>query len=141
MSLKYPYEKRSKYIHLLPSDSQIWTRFINEYPDFFTEIEYDVHVGEGIPTNPEWPDYIADMAKSLTQRRIDVVGYKKESIWIVEIKQDPGVSLIGQILGYIELYKRDYKPQLPLIPCAIVNSYDRDLQFLLNQFGIRYYAV
>lgn len=141
MDPKFPYQRRYKYPHLLPSDAAIWDRFIREYPNFFTEIEYDVHVGEGIEIDQNWPDYIATMATTLTQRRIDVIGYKDNSVWIVELKQDPGVSALGQLIAYQSLYLREHTELNKTELCLISNRIDRDLSFLLQKHNIHAYVV
>lgn len=141
MNPKMKYEHRYKYPHLLPSDAAIWDRFILQNPDFFSEIEYDVHVGQGIEIDQDWPDYIATMATTLTQRRIDVVGYKDNQIWIVELKQDPGVGALGQLVAYQSLYLREHTAIERVELCLISNRIDRDLTFLLTKHGIHYYVV
>jgi len=141
MNPKLKYERRFKYPHLLPSDATLWDKFITTYPEFFDEIEYDVHVGEGIEIDQNWPDYIATMATILTQRRIDVVGYKNSQVWIVELKHDPGVGALGQLIAYQSLYLREHTAIERVELALISNRIDRDLAFLLTKHNIHAYVV
>lgn len=125
----------------MPSDAEIWFRFVRSHPDYFTEVEYDVHVGEGIDILPEWPDEIAYMAKTLTQRRIDVIGYKGNKISIVELKLDPGVSVLGQLLSYQTLYDREHPEAKSTELILIANKIDNDLTYVLKQHNILYFTV
>lgn len=141
MSPKFTYEKRYKYPHLLPSDAKLWDRFIAKHPNYFDSVEYDVHVGEGTTIDPDWPDEIAYMAKTLTQRRIDVLGYKGDHIYIVELKVDPGVSVLGQLLAYDTLYLKEHPDIAHTTLVLIANKVDKDLTYILKQHNILYYTV
>ncbi len=111
MTGRFPYKHMSKYPHMLPADVTIWNAFITRYPDFFETVDYDVHVGEGIPTEQRWEENIAAMARHLTQLRIDVVGYVHNTITIVELKPRARTTAIGQVISYKLAYERQFPHQ------------------------------
>jgi len=130
-----------KYPHLLPREVEIWERFLALYGREFTGFVYDVRVGEGITIRPEWGDEIARMAKLLTQKRIDVVGYKPGEIWIIEVKPHGGLSALGQLTVYEELYRIKYNPTQTIRKALVCETVDPDLRGLLPKYGVTLYIV
>jgi len=63
------------FAHLLPAEAIIWARWIRLYGAGWERFDYDVRVGEGRPVDPAWPPEIQRMARTLSQKRIDAVGY------------------------------------------------------------------
>lgn len=132
---------RLNYPHFLPSDTEVWTRFLIKYPDHFDLVDYDIHVGKGIDLDPSWEQNIATMATTITQRRIDVLGVKGAVWYIVEVKKDPGVTAVGQLIGYRVLYKLQF-PDRPTPRLLLVsNRVDADLQTILENQHISYFVV
>lgn len=72
----YPVEKLRKYPHLMVSDIRVWEEYVGRMDPPFDRFEYDVHVGEGIKVREEWEESIKRMALALSEKRIDVVGWK-----------------------------------------------------------------
>lgn len=136
-----PPKKLFSYPHLSPADTIIWDIFILKNPDFFTSVTYDVRVGQGITVEGNYEPKIVDMAKMLSQRRIDVLGERNGEIWIVELKFDPGISLLGQLLGYKTLLLQEIKLSVPVKLFAIVNRIDQDLKNVLTAHGILFHTV
>jgi hypothetical protein len=130
-----------KYPHLLPAEVRIWDRWMSQHKDEFIDFEYDVHVGEGIEIRPEWGDEIARMAKLLTQKRIDAVGYKPSEIWIFEVKPHAGLSALGQLIGYRDLYQKKYFPTVPIRLAVVCETIDPDVEVLMRERGIVVYKV
>jgi len=138
---KFNYDIRHKYPHLLGEDKEVWTRFIFKYPDLFETVDYDVHVGFGIEPPGEVDIKSADQWKDLTRKRIDVVGWKRNTATIIEVKKRVGLPTLGQILGYLFLYRREHPDILlntPLIVCSSINKDDSDV---LQHHGISYIVV
>lgn len=136
-----PPKKLFSYPHLSPADTIIWDIFILKNPDFFDAVTYDVRVGQGITVEGNYEPKIIDMAKMLSQRRIDVLAERKGEIWIVELKFDPGVSLLGQLLGYKTLLLQEITLTVPVKLFAIVNRIDQDLKNILITHGILFHTV
>jgi hypothetical protein len=139
--LDEPPVRLRKYPHLINPEARLWDAFLAQNPTFFDGVSYDVHVGEG-QTDPKEkdPKYI-QLAKLLTQRRIDVLAERRKQIWIVEVKFDPGVTLLGQLIAYKTLVLHKLKTPIPLDLCAIVNRLDPDLTRVLKTHSISYFII
>lgn len=114
----YPFAKRSWYPHMMPLDVAIWERFIDEFPDAYDYVQYDVKVGKAPEFVSEHEDEAMQKQASLYQRKIDVIGFKDGEIDIIELKPNAGTAALGQVNGYRHLYMRDYSP--PETPKAVV---------------------
>ena len=130
-----------KFPHLIGGDSNLWVKFLQQYPSFFDAVSYDVRVGEGMILEGDWSPEIADMATTLSQRRVDIIAEKDNKIWIVEIKVDPSVSLIGQLDAYLILFLNELETPVFTQLCTIVNRVNPDLITVLNHKDIRYFVV
>lgn len=141
MAGKFNYEKRHKYLHLLGEDKLLWDRFIDNFPDRFNTVDYDIHVGTGIESNEVSDTKISDQWRHLTMKRIDVIGWKNQQPTIIEVKKRVGLDTLGQILGYQILYTKDF-PEYPspalLIVCGFIGPDDI---FVLNKFHIPFEEI
>jgi len=112
---------------MLEDEKLVWERFMDLYPGKFYSVDYDFRVGMGTviegETGTPWPR----MAKMLSQKRIDVVGWVGDSPTIIEVKKRVGLSALGQVLGYRILFMKDLKhfpePKL-LIICEMISEDD-----------------
>ena len=134
-------EDNIKYPHMFPGDIEIWKRFLTEYPFHAEKYEYDVKVGDGVELEESWPENIRKMATELTQGRIDVVGFSRNEILIIEVKRDASFSALGQVLGYMFLYQYTYKPRALLIGEVVTDSLSRDSKRMLEAKGVRVFVV
>ena len=133
--------KLRKYPHMFPLDIPIWERFIDLFGSDFLSVDYDVKVGSGTEPIEGLGDIYARMQSILSKYRIDVVGYRSDAIWIIETKPEAGTVAIGQIEAYTNLYKRDFKPSVPVIGCIITDRELPDMSYLTKAKGIEYYIV
>jgi hypothetical protein len=130
-----------RYPHLSPGDTQIWQKFLEDQPDYFEAVTYDVHVGEGqVPTHETDPAMIK-MAIDITTRRIDVLAERRGQLYIVEIKYDPGVSVVGQLTGYRALMAQKDPATKSAKLLAIVNRTDPDLITIFDSLQIQHITV
>ncbi len=138
---RFPYEWRFKYPHMIKQEATVWNRFIVEYPGYFESCDYDWRVGEGMPILEEWTDNIKRMAKMITQKRIDVLGWTGDQPTIVEVKNRAELDTLGQILGYFDLFTRVFKnfpaPGM-LIVCHMIGPDDR---FVMEKHDIKIVTV
>jgi len=140
MEGKFPYTKLIKYPHLRPEEVRIWEAFIDKYPDFFDSVDYDIHVG----TAREYPEVPMEEVKrgleELSRKRIDVVGYKNKHVFIGEIKPSASLNAIGQLLGELELWKKEH-PKLKKVSAFLVtDQVVPDMPELTKRFKIGYYV-
>lgn len=118
----FPFEKRSWYPHMAPADALIWERFIATHPDAYDWVEYDVKVGSVPDFVREHPDEAIRGQAPLYNRKIDVVGHLGAEIDIIELKPRAGLSSLGQVKGYVTLYRRDIEPSAKLNAVIITDE-------------------
>ena len=90
-----------------PADVAIWERFVAKFPDEYDSVDYDVAVGTGQRHEGAAEIELVDGFELLTKKKIDVVGFKGQSVHIIEVKPNAGASALGQAKGYEILYRRD----------------------------------
>jgi len=113
---------------MIDEEKLVWERFMDLYPDKFETVDYDFRVGEGVKIESEpgtpWPR----MAKMLSQKRIDVIGWVGDSPTIIEVKRRVGLSALGQIYGYRTLFIKGFAsfptPKI-LVVCSTISEDDR----------------
>lgn len=112
MMKRYPYKQLPKYPHLLAEDTALWNNFISQYPDRFVYCDYDYHVGDGIDVPADWPESYRNMATTLSQFRIDVIGWNADIPTIIEVKPRARTTAIGQVLVYYSLFIKQHPEYL-----------------------------
>jgi len=141
MSGRLPYIKRRKYPHMTGEDFFIWNRFITRFPDYFETVDYDWRVGDGMKLDPTWEDNFKRMAKAITQKRIDVLGWNGDLPTIVELKRSVGLSTLGQVLGYKTLLMNEFPyfgtPKL----LVLTEQIGEDDQLVMDKFKVRVMVV
>jgi hypothetical protein len=97
-----------KYNHMKAGEIEIWDRFLALAPlGQGWDWHYDVKVGDGVHLGDYEQAWVKDMAKALTQRRIDALGTRGNQLAIVEVKERAGLGAVGQLLGYRRLLLGD----------------------------------
>lgn len=124
---RFEFGKLAKYPHMKPEDIAVWELFIEKFAKHFDTVDYDFHVGEGAPQAPTLPKNIARDGKMLTQRKIDVVGFYFEEIYIIELKPKADVRALGQVLLYYKLYKAQETITGNVFKMVIARDIERDL--------------
>lgn len=137
----FKFEKGYWYPHMKPRDIEIWERFITTYPDAYDTCQYDFAVGDVPPFIATASSREGQAMGELYKLKIDVIGYKGDTIDLIEVKPDANAASIGQLLGYIELYKRDEKPTKPIRPVIVTNTLRTNMDFLAQQQGVKLYVV
>ena len=135
------YQKYLKYPHLGPEDAIIWDRFILKYPNFFKSVDYDVRVGKG-RNYKLFPDkVIREDLEYLSKKRIDVLGYIGNEIYVIELKPKATFSAIGQALGLAVLLEDQIKPGYILKPCIITDAEIPDTLRICKTAGVLHFVV
>lgn len=129
----FPYERRYKYPHMGPEDKAIWERFIDANPSAFDFVAYDVPVGEVPPFDTTVNPQTGGDDARLYKKKIDVVAWKGEVCFIIELKPKAGMSTLGQVKGYVTLFKRDYSPKEVLQAMIITDEIRPDMEFLAEE--------
>lgn len=122
--------------HLNPAENRLAQFVIQADPFKATGYKFDEHLGEGIPQDPNWPPYIQTMARTLTQRRVDMIAFSAAGDWIIELKERGSAAAIGQLLVYKNLYTAKY-PQRKIAGLVLVAPYmGYDLESTIQAAGI-----
>lgn len=124
-----------------PYDFEIWERFIKKYPDFFSSVDYDVCVGDIRGDTSELDEEWKKNADYLGKYKIDVVGYREENTYIIELKPKAAAKALGQIIMYDYLYTRDYKPAGPTIAVIITDEAMPNMHELCAEHNIMLMVV
>lgn len=122
------------------SSIDLWRKWLALYQDMFYGFEYDVHVGQGIRPPGNASPKMAELWKTLTQKKIDVVCQRYGQTWIIEIMERAGLPSLGQVLGYVHLYGLYFKPQPVVIPAIISRYMGRDMGLALRAHGVYYFV-
>lgn len=139
--LSYNYEKRYWYPHMGPEDRKIWERFIEKYPAAFDVVNYDIPVGDGADHSDIAPENLAAGFKQLTQWKIDVVGYKDNILYVIEVKPSARAKALGQVLSYVELYKQTYPTVYKTQPMIITDQIGLNMENLAQKMGVHLVSV
>ena len=126
---------------MLPKDIAIWERFLEQHAEDYTGFSYDIKVGKGTELPLSTPAEYARMADILSKYRIDVVGFKPGLIEIIEVKPEASTVAIGQIVAYVDLYKRDFSPTTEVKGAIVTDRFIPDIDYLTKQNNINYYIV
>ena len=98
---------------------ELWQRFLVAHPDRFTELEYDVRVGQGAEIPAGFTPSLNRMAEALTKQRIDAIGTSGADRTIVEVAPSAGTDSLGQLLVYRQLWASEHpgevQPKLMLV--------------------------
>lgn len=135
-ALKFPYTKRSKYPGLTAKDTLVWEQFISDNPNYYTHVQYNIRVGEGIRYIPDNLYTLQNMAKKLTQMRIDVIGYRNRQLEIIELKPICGATMIGQLIIYPILYNKTYQNHAKIITKGICFHASDDIKTVAKILNI-----
>lgn len=101
---RFKYEKLPKYPHMKPEDVAVWERCLTKHSELFDTVDYDVCVGKGADFLPSGEDTPDGRENRLYQKKIDVVGYRDDSIYLTEIKPIANMRGLGQVIVYHKLY-------------------------------------
>jgi len=138
---KTKYEKKPWYPNVRETETLIWERFLAKFPDAYDEVAYNVKVGEGVEIPAETETNLARGFKELTQHKIDVVGFKGNSIDIIELKSYAGTRAIGQVIGYRDLYAHSVDPVASPNLVIITDTLRPDTKIIAEKQGIKIIVV
>lgn len=136
-----PSKQLVKYPHLTGSDVPIWDAFIQMFHPYFQGLTYDHHVGQGLAPDKDAPYPLQQMWIRLTQKRIDVLGFRRSSLWVIEVKDRPTVAALGQVIGYTILLARELQPCPPLVPCLVSSIIEPDIETCCRGLHINFYDL
>jgi len=125
----------------MPFEIPIWEKWLSLHEGEYTSFSYDIRVGESILPPPGLDANIAEMAVSLTKKRIDVVAWNGPNPTIIEIKDYAGLTAIGQLISYPILFTREFPESPQPAVMLIAKQLMPDVAFVLDFFEIPYEIV
>jgi hypothetical protein len=131
----------NSFIHLSKPEKGLWLTWMREHYGEYTGMQYDIHVGDGLPVDDAWPENVKAMSQAITRHRIDAMCWKEKTLWIMEIKPYAGVGGIGQLLSYRELYVKDTGYASPIQLGLITDFLTPDMSWLCKRFSITPFTV
>ena len=115
--------------------------YLEKHADKYNAFDYDVRIGKGRDPGQSYDENIRKMGVHLSQRRIDVIGYKDNEIEIIEITLSAGLKCIGQIETYPILYKETYKPNLPVTTLILAEEIESDIEIIFKERNYNYIII
>ena len=107
---RFPFTLLAKYPHMSREDTIIWEEFVKDYPNYFDSVDFDLPVGDFRKTDIVLPKEWAINREYLGKMKIDVVGYKGNEIYIIEVKPQAWAKALGQVIMYDFLYTTEHSP-------------------------------
>jgi len=105
---------RAEFAHLKKDEIEIAKRF-KEQVFLPGEYVYDIHLDIPELEAPAWwTKKDRDVWLDSRAKRIDLVVKDKEKHWIIEITPKLNRTAIGGVLSYRDLYKKQFKPGVPV---------------------------
>lgn len=130
-----------RFPHMYAAESEIWRRWLRIHEREYLRFEYDTHVGKPWPEHLTLPEKWRRGAEAVYLKRIDVVGFKQESVTIFEVKPHAGLGSLGQILGYLSLYEEQFAPSEELRGAIVTELTDPNIERILEEHGIELYIL
>lgn len=131
----------ARFPHLLPLDAALWQQFLEKYGGAFTQFEYDVRVGDGRDPGTAYPANIRYDAIVLSQRRIDVVGYQAKTITLFEVTASAGLTALGQLMAYPQLFIQTHSPDRAVQPHLVTYAFQPDIEKVFIAHAIPYTII
>ncbi len=138
---RFSYGERYKYPHMKGQEVDVWERFMTLNPGFFMTVDYDWRVGRGMNVPFPVTENISRMARMLSQKRIDVLGWIDDRPTIIEVKKRVGIQTLGQVLGYKVLFEQEFPNILKPEMMVVCQDIERDDQDVLDSYKIPVYRV
>lgn len=114
----------------------VWERFIELNPNKKWRMDYDVKVGIGRLPQEELEEKYKKDWRDLTRKRIDAVAWSENNVFLIELKPRAGLSAIGQILGYSELWADLHDNDRRVRKAVICHSSDPDTLRVAEEAGV-----
>jgi hypothetical protein len=118
-------------------ESEITRAWLNRRGAEYDAIDFNVRMGDGVLLGEEHSAEIRRMATLLTQKRADIVARQGDQITLVEVKVRIAFPVIGQLIGYRELYRKDHPEAVAIKLLAIGRSVVQDAGEIIEAQGIR----
>ena len=130
------YQRQAKYPHMQPRDAEVWSAFIEQHPDAYDIVAYDVGVGDGPNFDPTVNLESGGDNFFNYQHKIDVVAFKGDLCDVIEIKPTATMAAMGQAKGYASLFAADFPDVKDIRPVVIARTPIANLDKLMKATGV-----
>jgi hypothetical protein len=141
LGLSYPPDWRGTPMQMSHEDRILWIRWSSSYPQGYQAFYYSVLVGDAILGKDEPDEELQRMIDQVSRRRLDVVGEKKDSWEIIELRPNAGPGAIGSVLTYKTLWEQDPIDERKISMSIVTDNMDRNLKYVCEKFEITVYLV
>lgn len=122
---------------LRPEEVLVLRAWLKVHEKQFDRFDYNVRVGPGQDPGPTFTDDMRRMAILNSQKRIDAVGYKGSTPWIIEVKQRAQSNAIGQLVSLDALWRNDNPTGATPVMLLVANTLAPDVPITLARYGIQ----
>lgn len=105
--------QRQGYRGLDPRECCILRAWLAHHEHDYDRFEYQVRCGPGRDPGEEYDDTTRDMAIKNSQPRADAVVWQGPQAMVIEVKERPDSSALGQLARYGALWRADHPEALP----------------------------
>lgn len=137
----FPNDWRGRPPHMSSQDLPLWDRFQDKFGSEFLGFHFDAALGtpSEVPAGTE-PNMVK-MWTRLTSKRIDAVGVKSDSYWLIEVRPEAAAGALGTILTYRAAWLKDPPDNKPITSVIVSNVFDPDIIENAKAFDITLIAV
>lgn len=122
---------------LIPGEALVLRAWLRDHQSEFDRFDYNVRVGPGQDPGATFTDDMRRMAVLNSQKRIDAVGYKSTTPWIIEVKQRAQSNAIGQLVSLDALWRNDNPTGPAPVMLLVANTLAPDVPITLARYGIQ----
>lgn len=128
--------ERLSYPGMLLREIIIWRNWLRANEPRFERYDYNLRVGKGVDPGAGFPEEIRRDGILNSQRRIDAIGFRAGRATLIEVEENPGLSAVGQLLGYKVLWQQDNPAELPPELLMVAARASDDAKLVIFSAGI-----
>jgi len=119
-----------------PEDYDIWKVWRPRNFKRFDKLNFNVRLFRPLTLDPGLPENIKRMAEFNAAKRIDVLGWCAGAASIIELRNNAGLSAIGQLLGYNKLFRKEFPDMSQVKMILVSNRFDPDVSETAESLNI-----
>lgn len=141
MHARFPFAPLTKYPHLAKNEVVIWDKFLKQNPDWAERVDYDVTCGEHDILPPGTPEHTKEDWDYLRSWKIDVVAFKNNIPFIIEVRPRAGLGAIGEVLSKAIMFLEEHSDLPQAQPVIITDAERPNVRQLCAQHDIAYIII
>lgn len=123
----YANDWRGRPPHMSSNDLPLWERFQDKYGSEFLGFYFDVLVGTPSDIPAGTPENMSTMWERITAKRVDAVGVKPDTYWLIEFRPNAAAGALGTIITYMTAWRKDPPDDKPIQPVVVSDVFDPDI--------------